>query len=179
MAVSDLVIRDCAHGDLEGVTAIYAQSVRDDTASFELTPPDVDEMARRHAELVNAGYPYLVADGGGSILGYAFAGPYRPRPAYRHTVENTVYVEKGLQRRGIGRALMERLIDECEAHGFRQMISVIGDAAHLASIEFHKALGFSYVGALVSVGYKHGKWLDCVLLQRPLGAGDHAPPERA
>ena len=176
--MSKLVVRNCARGDLESVTAIYAQSVRDDTASFELAPPDLGEMTRRHTELIKAGYPYLVADAGGSILGYAYAGPYRLRPAYRHTVENTVYVDTGARRNGVGRALMERLIDECEAHGFRQMISVIGDAAHLASIEFHKVLGFSYVGALVSVGYKHGKWLDCVLLQRPLGTGDHTPPER-
>ncbi len=179
MTSSDLVIRFCEEGDLEQVTAIYGRSVLEETASFELTPPDLAEITRRRAAIVEKGYPYLVAETDGQIVGYAYAATYRSRPAYRHTVETTVYVDPDAQRGGIGRTLMDRLVEECETHGFRQMIAVIGDSAHIPSIEFHKALGFTYAGNLVSVGYKHGKWLDSVFLQRALGPGDTAPPERA
>ena len=177
--LSGLVIRDCEKRDLERITAIYGRSVREETASFELTAPDLEEMTRRRADLAAKAYPYLVAELEGAIVGYAYASEYRPRPAYRHTIETTVYVDQEVQRGGIGRALMERLIEEAEAHGFRQMVAVIGDSAHIPSIEFHKALGFTYAGNLVSVGYKHGKWLDSLLLQRVLGQGDSSPPERA
>lgn len=176
---SDIVIRQCEEADLARVTEIYARSVREETASFELIPPDLAEMTRRRAALLHEGYPYLVAEVDGAVRGYAHAGPYRPRPAYRNTVENTVYVDPAAQRGGIGRALMVRLIEEAEAHGFRQMIAVIGDSSHVASIRFHEDLGFSYAGNAVSVGYKHGKWLDSLLMQRPLGPGDTTPPERA
>lgn len=176
---SHLVIRDCEQGDLESITAIYGSSVREETASFELMPPDLAEMTRRHAAIVAEGYPYIAAVLEGVVAGYAYANSFRPRPAYRHTIETTVYVDPQAQRGGIGRALMERLIDDAETHGFRQMIAVVGDSAHIPSIEFHKALGFTYAGNLVSVGYKHGKWLDSVYLQRTLGQGDSSPPERA
>ncbi len=179
MSVSDIVIRNCAEADMERVTAIYARAVREETASFELEPPDVAEMTRRRAARLDGGYPYLVAERDGTVIGYAYAGPYHARPGYRHTVETTVYVDPQAQRGGVGRALMDRLIEECEAHGFRQMVAVIGDSAHAASIELHKEVGFRLVGRFVSVGFKHGRWLDTVLMQRPLGAGDRAPPERA
>lgn len=176
---SDIVIRNCEEPDLVRITEIYGQSVLEETASFELEPPRLEEMIRRRAALVDNGYPYLVAECDGAIVGYAYAGPYHTRAGYRNTVENTVYVDPDAQRGGIGRALMERLIEEAEAHGFRQMIAVIGDSSHVASIRFHEDLGFSYAGNAVSVGYKHGKWLDTVLMQRPLGPGDTTPPERA
>lgn len=177
--LSDLVIRDCEKRDLERITEIYGRSVHEETASFELTAPELEEMTRRRAALASKAYPYLVAELEGDIVGYAYASEYRPRPAYRHSVETTVYVDQEVQRGGVGRALMERLIEEAEAHGFRQMIAVIGDSAHIPSIEFHKSLGFTYAGNLVSVGYKHGKWLDSVFMQRPLGQSDSSPPERA
>jgi phosphinothricin acetyltransferase len=179
MTASGLIIRECEKGDLERVTAIYGRSVREETASFELRAPDLAEMTRRYEALMARSYPYLVAERDREVVGYAYAAEYRSRPGYRHTVEDAVYVDPQAQRSGIGRALLERLIEECEAHGFRQMIAIIGDSAHIPSIELHKALGFTYAGNLESVGYKHGKWLDSVFLQRSLGSGDSAPPERA
>lgn len=179
MAAPEIVIRDSRESDLPRITEIYARSVREETASFELEPPDLAEMARRRAGLVEKGCPYLVAAIGGRVEGYAYLSPYHHRPGYRHTVENTVYVDPRAQRRGVGRRLLQRLIEDAEARGFRQMIAVIGDSANTASIALHKAAGFTCAGNLVSVGYKHGKWLDSVLMQRALGPGDAAPPERA
>lgn len=176
---SDVVIRKCEEADLARITEIYGLSVVQETASFELEPPDLAEMKRRRAVLVENGYPYLVAERDGVVVGYAYAGPHRTRPAYRHAVENTVYVDPSAQRGGIGRALMERLIGEVEVRGFRQMIAVIGDSAHIASIALHEALGFTRAGNLESVGFKHGKWLDTVFMQRTLGAGDTTPPDSA
>ncbi|MFQ5626028.1 MAG: GNAT family N-acetyltransferase [Methyloligellaceae bacterium] len=177
MPQTKVTIRACQQADMVRVSEIYARSVREETASFELEPPDLAEMSRRRKALLDAGYPYLVAEIGGRVEGYAYAGAYRPRPAYGLSVESTVYVEPGFQRGGIGRALMEQLIQAAEARGYRQMIAIIGDSSHVASIEFHKRLGFTSAGNLKSVGYKHGKWLDTVLLQLPLGPGDTAPPD--
>jgi phosphinothricin acetyltransferase len=171
-------IRPATGEDLAAVTAIYARHVRDGTASFELEPPSEEEMRRRHAELRARGYPYLVAEAGGEVLGYAYAGPYRPRLAYRDTVENSVYLRPDAAGRGLGTRLLDALIAACAACGFRQMVAVVGDSANLASIRLHERLGFRSVGVLRSVGYKHGRWLDTVLLQRALGAGDAAPPDR-
>jgi L-amino acid N-acyltransferase YncA len=145
--------------------------VRHGTASFEIEPPDEREMAQRYEALRAGGYPYLVAELGGEIVGYAYAGPYRARAAYRWSVEDTVYVAPSSQRRGIGRALLERLIADAEAGGFRQMIAVIGDSANAGSIELHRVAGFRMVGTFDNVGFKFGRWLDSVLMQRPLGAG--------
>ena len=150
--------------------------MRHGTASFELDPPDEAEMARRQRALLDAGYPYLVAEADGSVLGYAYAGPYRARPAYRFSVENSVYVAPQAHRRGTGRALLARLITESEARGYRLMIAVIGDSAQVASIALHRALGFKLVGAFEGVGYKFDRWLDTVLMQRALGPGTSAPP---
>jgi len=172
-----LAIRPAKTSDIAAITRIYAPAVEHGTASFELTPPDEAEMARRMADLVGKGFPYIVAEIGGVLLGYAYAGPYRVRPAYRHTVENSVYIAPDTQRRGIGRALLAALIEACETRGYRQMIAVIGDSTkQAASIGLHEALGFRHVGVLEHVGFKHGRWLDSVLMQRELGAGAKTEP---
>lgn len=169
-------LRPATRSDIPSITRIYAHAVRQGTASFEIEPPDAAEMARRMDALLQGGYPYLVADEHGAVLGYAYAGPYRARPAYRFSVENSVYVDPDAQRRGVGRALLEKLIEEAAARNFRQMIAVIGDSAQTPSIELHRALGFRMVGTLESVGFKSGRWLDTVLMQRTLGPGADAPP---
>ena len=170
------LVRPCTDADLDEIAAIYADHVRNGTASFETEAPPVAEMRRRRAALIASGYPYLVADADGWVAGYAYAGPYRPRLAYRDTVENSVYLRSEMMGRGIGMRLLDALLGECEARGFRQMIAVVGDSGNLASIRLHERAGFRRVGVLRSVGYKHGRWLDTVLLQRALGEGDAAPP---
>ena len=174
--MSDISIRPAAPADIPAITRIYAHAVRHGTASFELEPPDEAEMTRRQRALVDGGYPYLVAEADGVVAGYAYAGPYRTRPAYRFSVENSVYVAPQMQRRGIGRVLLDALIAECPARGYRLMIAVIGDSAQTPSIELHRAAGFKMVGAFEGVGYKFDRWLDTVLMQRPLGKGSSAPP---
>jgi phosphinothricin acetyltransferase len=176
-AASGIIIRPCEERDLKAITRIYAHAVATGAASFELAPPDASEMRRRCAALLADGYPYLVGELAGAIAGYAYAGAYRPRPAYRNTVENSVYVAADHHGRGIGRRLLAALIEEAAQRGFRQMVAVIGDSANLPSIKLHEALGFAAVGVLRSVGWKHGRWLDCVLMQRALGVGDSEPPQ--
>ena len=172
-----MIIRACDTRDLPEITAIYRHAVLTGTASFEIDAPDIAEMARRRTAVVEAGYPYLVAELDGQFAGYAYAGPYRARLAYRSTVENSVYVSENARRAGVASNLLARLIDETAARGFRQMIAVIGDSANLASIRLHEAAGFSHAGVLRSVGWKHGRWLDTVLMQRALGPGDNVPSE--
>ena len=167
----NLVIRPAAAADVAAIARIYAHAVRFGTASFELEPPDEAEMARRQRAIVEADYPYLVAQADGAVLGYAYVGPYRARPAYRWSVENSVYVAAEALRRGVGRALLDALIVEAERRGFRQMIAVIGDTAQVPSITLHRAAGFRLIGTLEAVGFKHGRWLDTVLMQRALGPG--------
>ncbi len=179
MADQIVHIRESVDADIPRVTEIYGRSVREETASFELEEPDAREIARRRRALLEAGYPYFVADMNDRVAGFAYAGAFRPRPAYRLTVESAVYVDPDIQRAGVGRLLMQQVITACEALGFRQMIAIVGGSDHVASIEFHKSLGFDDAGTVKSVGYKHGKWLDTVYLQRPLGAGDATPPESA
>ena len=174
--MSDVSIRPATPADISAITRIYAHAVRHGIASFELEPPDEAEMMRRQRALLDDGYPYLVAEIGGALAGYAYAGPYRARPAYRYTVENSIYIAPEAHRRGIGRALLDRLISECEARNYRLMIAVIGDSGQTPSIELHRAAGFKMVGALEAVGYKFNRWLDSVLMQRPLGKGSSAPP---
>ena len=174
--MSDPTIRPATPADIPAITRIYANAVRHGTASFELEPPDEAEMTRRQRALLEGGYPYLVAEIDQTVAGYAYAGPYRARPAYRFSVENSIYVAPDRHRRGVGRVLLDRLIAECEACGFRLMIAVIGDSAQTPSIELHRAAGFRLVGALEGVGYKFDRWLDTVLMQRPLGKGRSAPP---
>jgi L-amino acid N-acyltransferase YncA len=174
--MSNLSIRAAAAADIAAITRIYAHAVRHGTASFELDPPDEAEMARRQRALVDGRFPYLVAELDGAVAGYAYAGPYRTRPAYRFSVEDSVYVAAEAHRRGVGRALLDRLIAESEARGFRQMIAVIGDSAQVSSIELHRAAGFRLIGAIESVGFKFGRWLDSVLMQRALGPGASTVP---
>ncbi len=143
----------------------------------EVKPRGAAEMARRRAAILDAGYPYLVAEGDGRLLGYAYASAYRPRPGYRFAVENSVYVAPGAVRAGTGRALLEALIARCTAQGFRLMVAVIGDSANAASIGLHERAGFTRAGLLPAIGWKHGRWVDSVLMTRPLGAGATTPPE--
>jgi phosphinothricin acetyltransferase len=176
-AMSNVVaLRAATPADIPVITRIYAQAVRHGTASFELEPPDEAEMARRMRTLLDGGYPYIVTELGGAVAGYAYAGPYRPRPAYRYSVEDSIYVDPSAQRGGVGRALLVRLIEEAERRGFRQMIAVIGDSAQVPSIELHRAAGFRMIGNIENVGFKFGRWLDSVLMQRALGPGATTPP---
>lgn len=169
-------IRPATRADVPVIAAIYGDAVLHGTASFELDPPGEAEMARRMAALHDGGFPYLVADADGLVLGYAYAGPYRPRPAYRFTVEDSVYIAAEARGQGIGRALLSQLIGESESRGFRQMVAVIGDEASAGSIALHRALGFEHAGTLQAVGYKHGAWRATVLMQRALGSGNSLPP---
>ena len=153
-------VRPATPSDIPAITRIYEHAVRHGTASFEYDPPNETEMARRQRALTDAGYPYLVAEIGGAVMGYAYAGPYRTRPAYRYTVENSIYIVPDAQRRGIGRALIDRLIAECEQRNYRLMIAVIGDSAQAPSIELHRAAGFTLVGTFEAVGYKFDRWLE-------------------
>lgn len=170
------VLRPASPADLPQIQEIYAHHVLTGLASFEETAPDLDEMTKRFQALRAAGYPYLVAEDEGRILGYAYAGAYRARPAYRFSVENSIYVRHDLRRGGIGRLLLPALIDAAAARGYRQMIAVIGDSANAGSIGLHAAFGFSMIGTLPSIGFKFGRWVDSVLMQRSLGEGDTTPP---
>jgi phosphinothricin acetyltransferase len=175
--MTDLSIRPANSSDIPAITRIYAYAVEHGTASFEITPPNEAEMAQRMNDLVDEGYPYLVAEIGGAVAGYAYAGPYRGRPAYRLTIEDSVYVAPDQHRRGIGHALLAALINAAAARGFRQMIAVIGDSTRqAASIGLHQVAGFRHVGILHDVGFKHGRWLDSVLMQRALGPGATTKP---
>ena len=171
-----LEIRPTLEADLPAITAIYEHAVRYGTATFELIPPDLAEMTRRFRALVEGGYPYLVGVFEDEVVGYAYAGAYRPRPAYRFTVENSIYLDPAFHRRGIGSLLLERLIAECEARGFRQMIAVIGDSANAGSIGVHTRGGFKMIGTHPNVGLKFGRWLDTVMMQRDLGEGASTVP---
>lgn len=173
----EVIIRAATLDDVTAIHAIYRNSVLHETASWELTPPDESEMRRRIRTLFEQAYPYFVAESDGRVVGYSYASSYRPRPGYRFTVENSVYVDPAYQRRGIARQLMTTLIEDCTAQGFRQMIAVIGDSANLASIELHRTLGFVQVGLLPTIGFKFGRWLDGVLMQRALGDGSTTLPE--
>src|SRR4029078_6442595 len=151
------------------ITRLYAHSVEHGTASFELSAPDEAEMSRRFDELTTHGFPYFVAVLDGAVVGYAYAAPYRTRPAYRFTVENSVYVAHDSHRRGVGKALLQALIDACTEKGFRLMVAVIGDSKKAAPIGLHEEAGFKHVGVFENIGYKFDRWLDSVLMQRALG----------
>jgi phosphinothricin acetyltransferase len=181
-----VVIRPSREADMPAVQRIYAHHVIHGFGSFEEEPPNLAELMRRRADYLSRRLPYLVAevddraDGGRRIVGYAYAGPYRTRSAYRFTVENSIYVDPAHTGGGIGRKLLAELIAQCTALGFRQMIAVIGDSANTSSIKLHEALGFKHAGNLRSVGRKKGRWLDSVMMQLMLGEGDKAePPAKA
>ena len=174
--MSSLEIRPTTAADLPAITEIYQQAVLYGTATFELIPPDLAEMTRRFAALMNGGFPYLVAALEGRVVGYAYSGACRPRPAYRFTVENSVYLEPAIHRRGIGMQLLQKLIAESEARGYRQMIAVIGDTANAGSIGVHTRCGFQMIGTHPNVGFKFGRWLDTVMMQCALGEGATTVP---
>ena len=171
-----LTVRPAAAADIPAIAAIYGPAVLTGTASFEVDPPDEAEMLRRFEAITGAGYPYFVADLDGRVAGYAYGSAYRARPGYRFTVENSVYVADDAQGKGVGRALLDRLITTCRDDGFRLMIAVIGDSANFASITLHRRLGFRFCGTIHSVGYKFGRWLDSVVMELPLGEGDRSTP---
>jgi len=172
-------LRDSAPGDEQHVAAIYAYHVRVGLGSFEESPPSVEEIGRRREAVVAMGLPYLVAVADGRVVGYAYAALYRTRSAYRFTLEDSIYVAPDVARRGVGRSLLTRLIERCTVLGYRQMVAVIGDSANVGSIRLHEALGFAPIGVQPAVGFKHGRWVDCVLMQRALGVGAATLPEAA
>ena len=163
--------------DIPAIHAIYSHHVLTGLASFEEQPPSAAELRRRYDEVTAKGLPYLVADFGGSVAGYGYCAPYRTRSAYRYALEDSVYVRQDALGRGVGTALLGELIRRCEALGCRQLIAVIGDSGHAASIGLHESHGFLRVGTLRSVGFKFGRWVDSVIMQRPLGSGDATRPD--
>ena len=177
---SPLVLRDSTSADVPACTGIYAEAVRHGTGTFELEEPDAAEMGRRREAILAQGLPWLVAERGGEVLGYAYAGVFRPRRAYRFCVEDSVYLAPSARRQGVGRLLLAELIARCEAAGIRQMLAVIGDSENAGSIAVHRACGFEPTGVFQAAGWKFDRWLDVVMMQRRLGPGaDTAPAERA
>jgi L-amino acid N-acyltransferase YncA len=173
-----LQVRPADPADLVAVQTIYAHHVMHGLASFEEVPPALEEIRRRHAEVVAQGLPWLVADHGGTVAGYGYCTLYRARSAYRYALEDSVYVRKDVQGKGVGGAILAELIRRCERLGYRQIVAVIGDSANAASINLHASHGFLRVGTLRSVGFKLNRWVDSVLMQRPLEPGDGIPPTR-
>jgi phosphinothricin acetyltransferase len=171
-----IFVRDASDADMAAVTSIYGAHVLRGLASFEEIPPSLDEMKARRAGVLQLGLPYLVAEMNGRVVGYSYATFYRTRPAYRYTVEDSVYVEDGLSGRGIGTTLLAELIARCERGPWRQMLAVIGDSANAGSIALHRRMGFTPAGNLIAVGFKLGRWVDSVFMQRALGAGDSTNP---
>ncbi|TJV68846.1 MAG: N-acetyltransferase [Mesorhizobium sp.] len=176
--MSNIEIRAATAADLDRITEIYADAVVHGTASYELEPPTRAEMGNRFDTLAAGGFPYLVAEKGGTVLGYAYAGPFRPRPAYRFVIEDSVYVAPEAKGQGVGSLLMRALIETARAAGFRQIIAVIGDGhADSASVRLHEKLGFRHSGRLEGSGYKHGRWLDTVFMQLSVNGGAELPPD--
>lgn len=173
---STLIIRPSAAADLPAITRIYGQAVAEGTGTFELEPPDEAEMARRRDDVLAKRLPWLVAERGGSVVGYAYANHFRARPAYRFCLEDSIYLDAAARGQGSGRLLLAELLSQCEARGARQMLAVIGDSANLGSVRVHKACGFESVGLFKAVGWKFDRWLDVVLMQRSLGPGSASAP---
>ncbi|PQV48008.1 GNAT family N-acetyltransferase [Paraburkholderia sp. BL21I4N1] len=171
------LIRDATEADLPAIQAIYAHHVLTGVASFEEIPPSVDDLRARLASVRGHGLPYMVAEIDGDVAGYCYATPYRPRAAYRNTIEDSIYVNDAYRGRGLGRILLEALIARCETGPWRQMVAVIADGGSGGSLSLHTRLGFELTGTLKAVGFKHGRWLDTTLMQRKLGVGDSTPPD--
>ncbi|CAN7208135.1 GNAT family N-acetyltransferase [Bosea sp. LjRoot9] len=171
-----ILVRDAVEADMAAVQAIYAHHVLHGLASFEETPPGIDELLARRAAVLELGLPYLVAELDGKVAGYCYATAYRPRAAYRHTIEDSVYVTEGLSGHGIGTALLAALIARCDAGPWRQMLANIGNSSNAGSIALHRRFGFEPAGTLRSVGFKLGQWVDTILMQRPLATGDSTLP---
>jgi L-amino acid N-acyltransferase YncA len=176
LAAAPVVVRDAQDTDMSAVQAIYAHHVLTGLASFEEVPPTVEEMRKRRSEIVAHDLPYLVAEIDGKVIGFAYVGRFRPRSAYRFSVEDSIYMAPEAARRGVGRRLLDTLIDRCTRLGYRQMVAVIGDSGNDGSIGLHAAAGFSRVALLPSIGFKSGRWVDSVLMQRALGDGDTTLP---
>lgn len=170
-------IRDAVEADMTAVLEIYTPHVLHGLSTFEETPPSTDEMVTRFLTVKGLGLPYLVAELEAKVIGYAYATTYRPRAAYRHTIEDSVYVASGLAGRGVGAALLSALIVRCEEGPWRQMLAVIGNSGNAGSIALHSRLGFQPIGTLSNVGFKLGQWVDTVLMQRPLGEGAGSLPD--
>ncbi len=168
-------VRSSTEKDVPEITRIYAHYVHTSTATYELEPPSVEEMFSRRSKILTLGLPYLVAEQDAKILGYAYAGQYRPRPGYQYTIEDSVYIHPEHQGQGLGQALLNALIETCEQGPWRQMIAVIGDTANTASMRLHERHGFRSIGTLYSVGWKFNKWVDSILMQRALGIGNSKP----
>ena len=171
------VLRNATGTDIPAIREIYADQVLNGVSSWEEIPPDNEEMKSRYASIVAAGYPYRVVEIKGDIAGYSYASSYRPRIGYRYTVENTIYIDKNYRGQGLGRLLMEDLVACCEARGFRQMVAVIGDSNNHVSIDFHTRMGFVPAGVIRSIGFKYGRWMDSVIMQRALAEGDESLPD--
>lgn len=176
MPSSPLVIRPSAASDVPAITAIYGWNVLNSTGTFELEAPDEAEMGRRREDVLGKGLPWLVAERDGLVLGYAYANHFRPRRAYRFCLEDSIYLAQAAQGQGVGKLLLTELLSQCEARGARQMLAVIGDSKNLGSIGVHKALGFEQTGLIRSAGWKFDRWLDVVMMQKPLGLGDGTEP---
>ncbi len=179
MSSTALLIRPSLLADLPTLTAIYAWNVLNGTGTFELVAPDPSDMARRRDDVLSKGLPWLVAERSGQVLGFAYANHFRPRPAYRFCLEDSIYLAANATGQGVGRLLLAELLSQCEARGARQMLAVIGDSANQGSIGVHRALGFEPTGVLKSAGWKFGRWLDVVVMQRSLGRGDAVAPSDA
>jgi phosphinothricin acetyltransferase len=176
MSESLITIRASTAADLPAITAVYGWNVLHGTGTFELEAPDLAEMTRRRDDVLSKGLPWLVAERGGEVLGYAYANHFRPRRAYRFCLEDSIYLSDAARGQGVGKALLAELMARCEALGARQMLAVIGDSANAGSIGVHRSLGFEHTGLLKSAGWKFERWLDVVLMQRALGSGDAVPP---
>ena len=174
--MTEAKVRPATAADVAAITAIYRPAVLEGTATFELEPPDEAEMLRRFKAITEAGYPYFVAELGSRVVGYAYANAYRTRPAYRFTVEDSIYIAPESQSKGIGRAMLAALIDTSTAKGYRLMVAVIGDSRQYGSIALHRSAGFTFCGTIHSVGYKFDRWLDSVVMERQLGSGDKTAP---
>ncbi|WP_297800303.1 GNAT family N-acetyltransferase [uncultured Brevundimonas sp.] len=170
-------IREAVEADFPAITSIYAGWVNDACGTFELVPPTEDEMKARFAYIRALGMPYLVAEKDGQVIGYAYAGPFRAREAYRYMVEDSIYIDPAAKGLGVGGALLDRLILECEQKGARQMVAVIGDSENESSIGLHRSRGFADSGRFTSAGWKLDGWRDVIFMQKPLGAADTTPPD--
>jgi L-amino acid N-acyltransferase YncA len=172
-------IRPSRDTDIPAITAIYSHHVRTGTGTFETTPPTEDEMSARRADVLSKALPYLVAEDGGQVLGFAYCQWFKPRPAYRFSAEDSIYLHPDATGKGLGKALLAELVRQAQESGIRKLIAVIGDSNNAGSVSVHRSLGFTHVGTLKSCGWKFGKWLDCVLMEKSLGEGDTTPPEAA
>ena len=172
-----LTIRPAGPADAPALAAIYGDAVLHGFGTFEEDPPSAAEMEARRAAIAEKGLPYLVAEAGGQVLGFAYASPFRTRPAYRYTIEDTVYVSPDAKGRGVGRAVLSAVLAACERMGFRQVVAIVGDSGNAASIGLHRALGFEQKGVGQGFGFKHGRWVDIVFMQKALNGGDSRPPQ--